>query len=96
MAKNSQLSQLEHLKEGVDSWNAWRWKNLEVRIDFSDAHLSDTHLSKANLSGAHFTGANLSGAHLTGANLSKAHFTGANLSGAHLTAGLTSAGLTSG
>src|SRR6516164_6286629 len=67
------------LKKGVDAWNAWRLKNLDIPPDLSDANLSEARLVEANLSGAYLRGANLGGAHLEAANLSGADLSGADL-----------------
>ena len=92
-------NQLNILKQGVQVWNAWRARNLDVQINLSradlrGANINNAHLNGANLSNAHLNGANLSYASLTSANLSRADLSnahlrsidlaGANLSGADL------------
>jgi len=85
------------LREGVETWNAWRKENAdEPPPDLSKANLSKANLSRANLFKANLTGASLIeanlyeatliDANLSGANtsLSGANFTGANLSNANL------------
>jgi len=82
------------LKKGVDAWNAWRLKNLDIPPDLSDANLSEArlveanlikaNLIKANLGSVNLVEANLSGADLSGARLVEAHLSKANLSEANL------------
>src|SRR6516165_5528483 len=82
------------LKKGVDAWNAWRLKNLDIPPDLSDANLSEArlveanlikaNLIKANLGSVNLVKANLSGADLRGARLVEAHLSKANLSEANL------------
>jgi len=91
--------QLSILKQGVDTWNGWRTKNLYVYADLNEAqlsavelagvdlriaHLRRANLFRANLSGADLSGADLSDADLREANLSQANLTRANLNGASL------------
>ena len=86
--------QLELLKRGVETWNAWRKEHPGVAIDLSDApltgaDLAHAHLLKANLAHAHLgtadlTGAQLFGANLTGANLNAARLDNADLGWANL------------
>ncbi|MEG4585178.1 pentapeptide repeat-containing protein [Microcoleus sp. MOSTC5] len=99
---------LDLLKQGVDSWNFWRQKNLDVEvdisyirfrrdfsgIDFSGVNLSGSDFSEVDISRANFNGANLSGANLSEAQLIEADLTDANLSKANLSeADLTDANL---
>jgi hypothetical protein len=72
------------LKQGVETWNAWRDENPNIRPDLSEADLSGANLSEANLSRADFFGAVLGGADLSGANLIEAKVIQANLSKANL------------
>jgi len=74
------------LKKGVDAWNAWRLKNLDIPPDLSDANLSEARLVEANLIKANLIKANLGSVNLVEANLSGADLRGANLDGAHLEA----------
>ncbi len=77
--------QLRILKQGVNTWNAWRAGNVGVRVDLSGANLSRANFSDTNLRGADLSGANLSDAHLGGStNLVDANLRGADLSGANL------------
>jgi TIR domain/Pentapeptide repeats (8 copies) len=76
---------LQILRQGVETWNAWRDQHKDIRpdlfradlggadlrwIDFSRANLSRANLSRADLSGAYLRWTNLGGANLTGVNLS--------------------------
>ena len=54
------------LKKGVDAWNAWRLKNLDIPPDLSDANLSEARLVEANLIKANLIKANLGEANLSG------------------------------
>ncbi len=76
--------QLDLLRQGVDTWNAWRTQHKEARPDLSRADLSGTHLSGADLSRTDLSGAILSDSDLLGATLSRATLTGAILSNASL------------
>lgn len=69
---------LDLLNQGVDSWNFWREKNLEVEVDLSGIKAS------GDLSGIDFSGVNLSGSNFSEVDLSRANLSGANLSGANL------------
>jgi uncharacterized protein YjbI with pentapeptide repeats len=62
------------LNKGVDTWNAWREENPDIR----------PNLRRADLNGADLNGANLSGVNLREAGLIKANLSGADLSGANL------------
>lgn len=44
--------QLQLLKSGVNTWNAWRNNNSEVSIDLFEANLSGARLYRADLGGA--------------------------------------------
>ena len=55
--------QLDLLKEGVETWNAWREENEGVRVDLSEADLTGADLARAKLDGADLRGANLTGPH---------------------------------
>ncbi|MBZ0286079.1 MAG: pentapeptide repeat-containing protein, partial [Anaerolineae bacterium] len=64
------------LKQGVETWNAWRevtWReaNHSVIPDLSEADFSGTDLAKANLSGAILTNTIFTEADLEGAYLIK-------------------------
>ncbi|MGH1364782.1 MAG: pentapeptide repeat-containing protein [Calditrichia bacterium] len=81
------MANSEHLaiiKSGVEEWNAWRKKNLDISPDLRDANLRGAQLDNAILRDADLSGANLSGASLKEADLSKAVINEANLSGADL------------
>jgi hypothetical protein len=77
-------SHLDILKQGVETWNAWRERNPSIEPTFSSAFLSWANLSRANLSEAYLFEAYLINADLSGANLSWASLSGANLSDASL------------
>jgi uncharacterized protein YjbI with pentapeptide repeats len=77
------------LKQGVDTWNAWRDENPDVQPDLNGANLRGANLRGANLRGATLGMANLiradlGGATLNGANLGMAILGGANFNGATL------------
>jgi hypothetical protein len=72
------------LNEGVDTWNAWRKENPDIRPDLSGADLYETLLSWANLSEASLSRANLSEATLFHANLRNADLSNAALGKATL------------
>jgi hypothetical protein len=76
--------QVEQLKQGVASWNAWRGEHPEIQPDLHKAELSGANLSHVNLFGADLSQADLSGANLGGANLFGANLSQAKLNGAHL------------
>jgi uncharacterized protein YjbI with pentapeptide repeats len=65
---------LEFLKQGVNVWNEWRSKHVDVLPDRSDVQLIAANLSGAQLSGANFTHVHLKHADLSRANLSSADF----------------------
>jgi uncharacterized protein YjbI with pentapeptide repeats len=69
---------LDLLEQGVDRWNFWREKNLDVHVDLSQISFSE------DFSGINFSGVNLSGSDLSELDLSRANFNSANLSGANL------------
>ncbi len=75
---------LDLLKQGVETWNQWRYEHVDVQPNLSGANLSEANLSKANLYGADLSGATLHEADLSEANLSEANLREANLSRANL------------
>ncbi|MGQ4646328.1 pentapeptide repeat-containing protein [Lyngbya aestuarii] len=75
---------LDLLEQGVDSWNFWREKNLDVEIDLSEIDLSESDLSGVDFSGVNLSGSNFSEANLQGANLRGADLQGADFSEAEL------------
>lgn len=82
--------QLEILKKGTKAWNQWRDDHIDIRIDLSQADLTeikldfDVYLNDANLREAVLKGSDLSGADLQRAELQQADLVGANLSRAYL------------
>jgi len=81
--------QLELLKKGVESWNAWRANNPSLEpglagADLSKADLRGVDLCRANLLEADLSGADLRGADLRRANLREADLKGADLGKAQL------------
>jgi uncharacterized protein YjbI with pentapeptide repeats len=83
------IKQMDIIKRGVDTWNAWRINNSHILPSLSEAGLHMAYLKKANLSKADLSDAglrladlieaNLKGADLNWANLSEANMRGANL-----------------
>ncbi|HKV10392.1 MAG TPA: pentapeptide repeat-containing protein [Thermoanaerobaculia bacterium] len=71
--------QLQILREGVASWNAWRRSHRSVPVDLEEADLIEADLFQANLRKA-----NLRGARLLEADLRRASLNGADLAGAFL------------
>lgn len=57
--------------------NMYGDEGKNVRINLSDANLTNANLSGANLTQANFSGADLTGAHLDGAYVAAANFYGA-------------------
>ncbi len=86
--------QVDLLKTGVPTWNAWREQHRDAQVDLSGGALRGLDLTGAFLSGADLTAAdlrgtilsqaNLIGARLSGANLFKAVIDGADVDGADL------------
>lgn len=72
------------LKQGVEAWNEWRKKNPDVKLDLSQANLSQADLSLVNLSQADLSLVNFSQANLSLANLSQANLRWIDLSRANL------------
>ena len=71
--------QVELLRQGARSWNAWRANRMEATVDLSGGALRGLDLKGADLSGADLRDADLRGANLSGANLTGAQLDGANL-----------------
>jgi Pentapeptide repeats (8 copies) len=81
------MANLEHLaklREGVETWNAWREENPDVEIDLSRANLYAANMYNVNLTSANLLGANLYEANLISADLSGANLYEADLSEAKL------------
>ncbi len=74
------------LKQGIETWNAWRKQHLDVEPDLRDADLRGW-----NLRGGYFSGANLSGADLREADLRDAElgWIGVDLDYQHAAANLS-------
>ena len=68
----SDENHLAILKQGVETWDAWRKEHGDVTPGLGGSKLSGVMLSGANLSGANFSGANFSGVDLRNADLSDA------------------------
>lgn len=86
--------QVEILRQGAKTWNLWRNKHADVKIDLNLASLADTDFRFTNLKNADLSGADLSRADLSGADLSDADLYRANLSNAKIqTADLSRADL---
>lgn len=85
---------LEKLFEGVDAWNNWRRKNLNVMpnlayanlggLDLTDVNLSNAEMSRSILSGSDMRNANFYQAELYKADLRECDFSGADIRGAKL------------
>ncbi len=71
--------QVELLKQGVRTWNAWRSRQPEAAVDLSHGALRGLALEGADLSGADLRDADLRGADLRSANLVGARLEGASL-----------------
>ena len=76
---------VEILKQGVEVWNRWRWKDQEPvpmpdisNVDLKSRNLSGVDFSRANLSGANLSWANLIGSDLYGADLSRTNLSEAD------------------
>jgi hypothetical protein len=72
------------LEQGVAVWNEWRDEYRFVRVDLSNAHLSQLDLKEVDFAEANLAGAKLTAAKLGGADLSGANLTGADIRGAEL------------
>ncbi len=71
--------QIDLLKQGTRTWNAWRAEQPDAIVDLSGGALRGLDLERANLSAADLKDADLRGANLGGANLTGAHLEGSNL-----------------
>ncbi len=76
MANNEQI---DLLKQGAQTWNAWRAEQPEATVDLSGGALRGLDLAGADLSGADLRDADLRGANLSGANLTAGRLGSANL-----------------
>lgn len=75
--------QLVILRQGIETWNAWRQKLADQANDLYASNASP-NLNKAQLSGFQLENFNLAHASLIGARLITVNLTGANLTGANL------------
>jgi hypothetical protein len=75
---------LQTLRQGVDTWNAWKEREPLITPDLSEANLNKANLREANLREANLHGADLIEADLSGADLSGADFRQANFAEAIL------------
>lgn len=75
---------VDTLKQGAETWNAWRTENRAVRPHLAGADLGDLDLAGADLSEADLSNAELFDVELRDTNLKMASFAGADLSGAQL------------
>ena len=72
-------AQVELLKRGSRTWNAWRADQPDATVDLSGGALRGLDLTGADLCGADLSSADLRGTILSGANLAEARIAGANL-----------------
>lgn len=63
---------LAMLKEGKEKWNEWRRANPEIKIDLSDANLSNLNLTRIDLFGANLSRTNFYASYLNQADFRKA------------------------
>jgi uncharacterized protein YjbI with pentapeptide repeats len=72
------------LRQGVETWNAWRKENPDIEPDLSGANLFAANLINAVLPRANLRGTDLSGTDLRGALMYRADLREANLFAANL------------
>jgi hypothetical protein len=82
MANNEHLSKLA---ESIETWNAWRQEQPDIRPDLSSVNFRGADLGGVNFSDANLSDAKLRDVNLKEANLKKADLREADLSGADLT-----------
>jgi len=70
---------LKLIKQGINSWNAWREKNPGIYPNLSQADLRGAPLQKANLDNCNLKECKLQFSNLTGANLKEADLSKAKL-----------------
>lgn len=75
---------VELLKQGVDTWNAWRKANPGTQPDLESADLASGQFEHIDFSGARLLWSKLCKADLRKANLRGAHLSSANLTDADL------------
>ena len=51
----AETDHLSLLRQGTDSWNAWREANPAIQLDLREANLRPANLSDADLSGANLS-----------------------------------------
>jgi len=94
-----QKTQVDIVRQGVETWNSWRIANRSIKPDLPNQDLSEMDLNKvdlseADLSNTDFFGSKLNAANLKMAVLSDADFSDAQMRGAELyKANLSSASL---
>jgi uncharacterized protein YjbI with pentapeptide repeats len=76
---------LDRIRQGVETWNAWRIDHVGVAPDLNGADLRGCNLDGAFLSDALLRGADLSGSTMREARLNFAYLREAKLDGADLT-----------
>ena len=59
---------LDILKQGVEVWNRWKQKHLDIAPDFIGSSLYDTNFNGANFQSASFNNANLGRTSFNNAN----------------------------
>jgi uncharacterized protein YjbI with pentapeptide repeats len=70
------------LKQGVEVWNEWHYKNCRYLVVVPD--LNESNLEGLNLEGANFWAARFEAANLIGVNLARTNLNGATFKGAKL------------
>ncbi len=77
---------LDIIRQGKDTWNAWRSGNPKIAPDFRGADLAGLDLTDFDLHGANLRNASLEQVSLGGANLEGADLREADMAGADLSA----------
>jgi hypothetical protein len=72
------------LRQGVEVWNEWRERNLEVKPELSSSNFSSANLREANFSSAELSSVDFSSAYLHLANFSSANLREANFKSSSL------------
>jgi uncharacterized protein YjbI with pentapeptide repeats len=76
---------LEILKQGVKTWNKWRFDHPEIKPDFANHYLDSESVEYVSLKDSKFVGANFSEVDFTSADLRGVDFSAADLRDANLT-----------